>query len=55
MKQRCLGFLTDESGISAIEFGLVAAIVSVAIILNLQSIAAALNSIFDSVASNFGN
>lgn len=42
-------FLTDESGATAIEYGLIAAGISVAIIAVVQGLGSKLNSTFESV------
>jgi pilus assembly protein Flp/PilA len=47
-------FLKDESGATAIEYGLIAALVSVAIIAVLGTLGTNLNSTFSRVASNLG-
>ena len=39
-------FLTDESGATAIEYGLIAALVSVAAIATLEALGTSLNEIF---------
>jgi pilus assembly protein Flp/PilA len=44
-------FAKDESGATAIEYGLIAALVSVAIIAALQALASSLNTTFSKVAS----
>ncbi len=44
-------FLSDESGATAIEYGLIAAGISVAIITVVASLGSALNSTFTSVAT----
>jgi pilus assembly protein Flp/PilA len=44
-------FMTDESGATAIEYGLIAAIVSVGIIAALGKVSKSLNSTFGSVSS----
>ncbi len=44
-------FMTDESGATAIEYGLIAAIVSVGIITALKSVGTSLNTTFNSVSS----
>jgi pilus assembly protein Flp/PilA len=43
-------FVKDESGATAIEYGLIAALVAVAIITALQALGGALNDIFQYVA-----
>ena len=45
-------FAKDESGATAIEYGLIAALVSVAIIVALQTLATSLNTTFSKVSSN---
>jgi pilus assembly protein Flp/PilA len=47
-------FLNDESGATAIEYGLIAAIVSVGIIAALKSVKDGLNTTFNSVATDLG-
>ena len=42
-------FISDESGATAIEYGLIAAIVGVGIILALQNVSGGLQSVFNSV------
>ena len=44
-------YLNDESGATAIEYGLIAALVSVAAIAALTSMGASLNTIFTSVST----
>ncbi len=44
-------FLTDESGATLIEYGLVAALVSIAAIIALQMLGSALQVIFNTVSS----
>jgi len=44
-------FFSDESGATAIEYGLIAALVSVAAILALTALGTELSNIFDSVKS----
>ncbi len=44
-------FVNDESGATAIEYGLIAAIVSVGIITALSSVRDSLNTTFNSVAT----
>ncbi len=45
-------FVNDESGATAIEYGLIAAIVSVGIIVALQNVRTSLQSTFNSVAGS---
>lgn len=42
--------LSDESGATAIEYGLIAALVSVAAIVALQALGGSLNNIFGTIA-----
>jgi pilus assembly protein Flp/PilA len=49
MTNLVLRFMKDESGATAIEYGLVAAGISVAIIAVVQGLGAKLNTTFDSV------
>ena len=44
-------FVNDESGATAIEYGLIAAIVSVGIIVALQHVSSGLQSTFNSIGS----
>jgi pilus assembly protein Flp/PilA len=44
-------FLSDETGATAIEYGLIAAGISVAIIAVVQSVGSSLNTTFTSVAT----
>lgn len=45
-------FLKDESGATAIEYGLMAALIGVAIILVVKSLATNLSGTFDKVSGN---
>ena len=47
-------FLSDESGATAIEYGLIAALVSVAAIAALGSLGNSLGTMFNSVAAELG-
>jgi pilus assembly protein Flp/PilA len=49
MKNLFARFAKDESGATAIEYGLIAAIVGVGIIAGLTTLKTALNGIFDTV------
>ena len=44
-------FIKDESGATAIEYGLIAALISIALIVGAQRLGDALNDKFDLVAS----
>ena len=45
-------FLTDESGATAIEYGLIAALIAVAAIAAMQGVGSSLNSTFTNVSSS---
>ncbi|MGZ6014691.1 MAG: Flp family type IVb pilin [Phenylobacterium sp.] len=45
-------FLNDESGATAIEYGLIAALVAVVIVAGLTTLGTNLNNKYDSVAQN---
>ena len=51
MRKFILRFVRDETGATAIEYGLIAAGISVAIIAVVQSLGSSLNSTFTSVAT----
>jgi len=48
-------FLKDESGATAIEYGLIAALVAVVIITGLTALGTSLNTKFNSVATEVNN
>lgn len=47
-------FMKDESGATAIEYGLIAAIVGVGIIGGLQGLSGGLNGLFGSISGTLG-
>ena len=51
MRQRLVRFLRDESAATAIEYGLIAAGISVAIIAAVEGLGSNLNTTFSSVSS----
>ena len=51
MLSTLISFLTDESGATAIEYGLIAALVSVAAIGALTALGGSLNTMFTTVSS----
>jgi pilus assembly protein Flp/PilA len=51
MKKLVLRFANDESGATAIEYGLIAAGIAVAIIVTVQSVGTELNVLFSDVAA----
>ena len=54
MKTLLVRFLKDESGVTAIEYGLIAGLVSVLIIAALQLLGANLVAVFNSIANALG-
>jgi pilus assembly protein Flp/PilA len=48
-------FSKDESGATAIEYGLIAALVAVAAIVGMTALGSSLNSIFNSVSTTLNN
>jgi pilus assembly protein Flp/PilA len=55
MMTRLVAFLRDESGATAIEYGLIAAGISVAIIVAVMSLGTQLNSTFSTVTSQLAS
>jgi len=47
-------FLKDEDGATAVEYGLLAAMISLAIITTLQAIGPDLKSVFELIRTGFG-
>ncbi len=54
MLAKTLEFLADESGATAIEYGLIAALVSIASLGALSSLGGSINTVFETVSSNVG-
>jgi pilus assembly protein Flp/PilA len=52
MKTVITRFVKDESGVTAIEYGLIAAIVGVGIIVGLSNLKTGLNTLFNNVNTN---
>ena len=52
MKRHFVRFLSDESGATAIEYGLIAAGIAVAIITAVNSVGTSLNGVFTSVSTS---
>ncbi|KJF75336.1 MULTISPECIES: Flp family type IVb pilin [Rhizobium/Agrobacterium group] len=48
-------FLKDESGATAIEYGLIAALISVAIIGGATTVGTKLNTVFSNLGTRIGN
>lgn len=53
--QKIFAFAKDESGATAIEYGLIAALVGVAIIGGLNALSGELNTLFNTVVTNIAN
>ncbi len=49
-----IAFMKDESGATAIEYGLIAALISVAIMATVETLGSNLNTTFSSVAGKLG-
>jgi pilus assembly protein Flp/PilA len=45
-------FIADESGVTAIEYGLIAALISVAIVAALTAVGGQLNTLFNTVVTD---
>jgi len=54
MKRKFVHFLLDESGATAIEYGLIAAGIALAIIAVVNGLGTKLNGVFSSVSSQLG-
>jgi pilus assembly protein Flp/PilA len=52
LKRNLLNFLSDETGATAIEYGLIAAGIAVAIITAVNGTGSALNSMFNNVSTH---
>ncbi len=50
--KKLVRFYKDESGATAIEYGLLAALISVAAILAMQALGSALSNLFTNIAGN---
>ncbi|HWA42184.1 MAG TPA: Flp family type IVb pilin [Hypericibacter adhaerens] len=55
LKTTIQNFVRDESGATAIEYGLIAALVSVAAIVALQALGGSLSTIFGVVSENLSS
>jgi pilus assembly protein Flp/PilA len=53
--RKLISFLRDESGATAIEYGLIAAGISVAIILTVNQLGGQLKNTFSAVSTDLGN
>jgi len=54
MKELFLRFLKDESGVTAIEYGLLAGLISVTIIASATAVGVSVNDVFNQVATSLG-
>ena len=54
MKNLVTRFANDESGATAIEYGLIAALIAVVTIAGLTTLGTTLNSRYNSIATNIG-
>lgn len=54
MKTKLMKFLRDEDGVTAIEYGLIAGLVAIAIIAGATAIGTSLKGIFDAIGTKLG-
>jgi pilus assembly protein Flp/PilA len=52
--KRLLGFLREEDGVTAIEYGLIAALIAVGIIVAVTAVGTGLNLTFNDIAGHLG-
>jgi pilus assembly protein Flp/PilA len=52
MKTLLLRFIRDESGVTAIEYGLIAALIAVVIIVAITSVGTDLSAVFNKIANS---
>ena len=52
LKKKLMQFLKDEEGVTAIEYGLIAALIAIAIIVAVTLVGTNLNGLFNRVATN---
>jgi pilus assembly protein Flp/PilA len=55
MSQKFLTFVVDEQGVTAIEYGLIAALIAVAVIAVVTTIGTRLNEAFQSICTKLNN
>ena len=53
--KKLIGFFKEEDGVTAIEYGLIAALIAVVIILAVTAVGTNLRTIFNKVADNLAN
>jgi pilus assembly protein Flp/PilA len=51
----CRSFFQDQSGVTAVEYGLIAALIAVAIIISIGSVGISINTLFTNVAECFNS
>ncbi|NOT17347.1 MAG: Flp family type IVb pilin [Sulfuriferula sp.] len=54
MKENIIAFLQDEEGATAIEYGLIAGLIAVAIIVGATALGGQLNALFTNIATKLG-
>lgn len=55
MKSLMRSFIADENGATAIEYGLIASLIAVAIIVGAKALGSQINNTFNAVANNMAN
>ena len=55
MSNNFLSFISDENGGTAIDYGLVAALVSLAALAAFQNFGASVNDVYDYISTNFAD
>lgn len=55
MKSLFRSFASDESGATAIEYGLIASLIAVAIIVGAKALGSQINNTFSAVSNNMAN
>ncbi len=55
MKSLVQSLIRDESGATAIEYGLIASLIAVAIIVGAKALGSQINNTFNAVANNMAN
>ena len=50
--KKLIGLFKEEEGVTAIEYGLIAALIAIAIVLTVTTVGTKLNSTFTSVSTN---
>lgn len=55
MKTLVCAFISDESGATAIEYGLIASLIAVAVIMGAKALGSQINSTFNTVTNTMAN